>query len=177
MKSVGERPQIVDCSVRNCGRIFATTKEINRHVTNEHIETEMGSELDPEMVEIPAISPLCCPLNGCNKSYQTVGCRKVYMKRNHPQCMVENLQSSLDMEVASTVRSNEQTRSEKAVENSSQMFQFPICARQFNCKKSLVHHCYQTHGWSYSKGREVGRRETLNPKTLLYLARLTVSKD
>ena len=88
-KSVGERPQIVECSMKNCSRLFATKKEINRHVRIDHDITTMELELDPEMIVIPTITtPLCCSLSGCNKSYKTVGWWKAHMRNAHPQCVV-----------------------------------------------------------------------------------------
>ena len=84
---------------------------MKRNVRNDHKETAM--KLDPETVEIPT-TPLCSPLNGWNKSYKTVGWWKAHMKKAHPQCVVvENLQRSFDMEVASTVTSEAQTSSDK----------------------------------------------------------------
>ena len=64
------------------------------------------------------------------------------------------------MKVASTQEAAAQASSDITVDNSSQVFQCPKCAQQYNVKKSLVNHCYEKHGWSYSKGREVGRRGT-----------------
>ena len=108
------------------------------------------------MIVIPTTTPLCCPLSGCNNSYKTVGWWKAHMKKAHPQCvLVES-----DMKVANTDEPVAQTSSDITVDNSSQVFQCPKCARQYNANKSLVNHCYEKYDWSYSKGREVGRRET-----------------
>ena len=98
IKSVGKRPQIVECSMKNCRRMFATTKEMNRHVRTDHDVTTIESELDPETIVILTTTPLCSPVSGCNKSYKTVGCWKAHMKNAHPQCVVVE-----DMKVASTV--------------------------------------------------------------------------
>ena len=154
--NLSERPQIVECSMKNCSRMFATTKEMNWHVRTDHDVTTMESELDPEMIVIPTTTLLCCPLSGCNKSYKTVGWWKAHMRNAHPQCVVVES----DMKVASTQESAAQASSDITVDNSSQVFQCPKCAQQYNVKKSLVNHCYEKHGWSYSKGREVGRRGT-----------------
>ena len=151
IKSVGERPQIVECYMKNCGRIFATTKEMNRHVRTDHDVTTMESELDPEMIVLSTTTPLCCPLSGCNKSYKTVGWWKAHKSKAHPQCVVVE---------SDTLESAAQASSDVTVDNSSQGFQCPKCAQHYNVKKSLVNHCYEKHGRSYSKGREVGRRRT-----------------
>ena len=98
IKSVGERPQIVECSMKNCSRMFATTKEMNRHVRTDHDVTTMQPEIDPEMIVIPTTTPLCCPLSGCNKSYKTVGWWKAHMRNAHPQGVVVEG----DIKVAST---------------------------------------------------------------------------
>ena len=156
IKSVGERPQIIECSMKSCIRMFATTKEMNRHVRTDHDVTTMESELDPEVIVIPTTIPLCCPLSGCNKSYKRVGWWKAHMRNAHPQCVVVES----DMKVASTQESAAQASSDLTVGTSSQVFQCPKCARQYNVMKSLVNHYYEKHGWSYSKGREVGRRGT-----------------
>ena len=156
IKSVGERPQIIECSMKNCSRMFATTKEMNRHVRTDHDVTSMESELDPEVIVIPTTTPLCCPLNGCNKSYKTVGWWKAHMRNAHPQCVVVES----DMKVASTQETATQASSVITVDNSSQVFQCPKFARHYNVKKSLENHCYEKHRWSYSKGSEVGRRGT-----------------
>ena len=63
-------------------------------------------------------------------------------------------------EVTSSARSKAHTSLEIAVDKSGQMFQCPKRARQYYAKKSLVNHCCEKHCWPYSKGREVGRRET-----------------
>ena len=83
--NLSERPQIVECSMKNCSRMFATTKEMNWHVRTDHDVTTMESELDPEMIVIPITTLLCCPLSGCNKSYKTVGWWKAHMRNAHPQ--------------------------------------------------------------------------------------------
>ena len=88
IKSVGERPQIVECSMRNCSRMFATTKEMNRHVRNDYDITAMGSKIDPELIVITTTTPLCCPLNGCNKPYKTVGRWKAHTSKARSQCVV-----------------------------------------------------------------------------------------
>ena len=43
IKSVAERPQIVECSMKNCNRMFANTKEMKRHVRTDHDVTKMES--------------------------------------------------------------------------------------------------------------------------------------
>ena len=80
------------------------------------------------------------------------------------------------MEVASTLRTESQTTSEITVDNSSEGFQCLKSALQNNVKHSLVNNCYGKHGWSYSKGREVERRETRGSqaKILLYLEIRTI---
>ena len=86
----------------------------------------MGLELDPETVIIPTTTPLCCLLNGCNKSYKTVGWWKYHKIKAHPQCVVvENLQRSVDMEVASAERSEAKTSSDITVDISSNVFRCP----------------------------------------------------
>ena len=158
IKFAGERPQIVECSMRNCSRMFATTKEMNIHARNDQDVTAMGTEIDPELIVIPTTTPLCCRLKGCNKSYKTVGWWKAHLRKARPQSVVVESLRRTDIKAASTEGSVAQTSSDKTVDNNSQVFQCPICAQNFDVKKSLVNRCYVKHDWSYSKGREVRRR-------------------
>ena len=90
----------------------------------------MGLELDPETVETQTkTAQVGCPLNGCNKSYKTVGWWKSHEKSATAMRGSRKSAGSLDMEVASTVRSDAQTSSEITVDDSSQVFQCPKCAR------------------------------------------------
>ncbi|XP_018644737.1 unnamed protein product [Schistosoma mansoni] len=72
-KIIGKRQLNHVCQNANCNRKFATMKEMNRHIRNDH-QNKTSSE-----------SQYSCPLSDCNKTYKTLGWLNRHMQSCHPQ--------------------------------------------------------------------------------------------
>ena len=105
VKSGGTREQIVACVIGNCARHFATSKEMRRHLRNDHSESGEGLDMSPFQANEPTRAPMVCPATGCKMTYKQIRWWLDNMEKAHPQCtMVEsdNVTEELTAEPQST---------------------------------------------------------------------------
>ncbi|CAH8529152.1 unnamed protein product [Schistosoma rodhaini] len=141
-KIIGKRQMKHVCQNANCNRMFATIKEMNRHLRNDH-QNKTNSE-----------SLYSCPLSDCNKTYKTLGWLIRHMQSCHPQC---NLAKAEPKNKVNKIDSK----------NDQNKCPYPGCNKTLPTKKGIINHCYVVHRWSAITGQEVKPKTKNNAKTTI----------
>ena len=147
---LGERERHIKCSNDHCDRMFATVKEMNRHVRNDHTVTkEKEEKMDP-------VGKFRCPISDCNKKYKRKGWLNRHLRECHPSYQ------GMKVEVSTIKRDNSNDTSNRDKKEGLNQCPFPNCNKRLPTWKGIVNHCYKIHRWSAVTKKPVRPRTAIS---------------
>ena len=135
-KLVGQRERHIVCTDTNCQRLFATNKEMYRHVREDHSQQINKVEHQHK-----------CPVRRCHKSFRTPGWLKNHISKCHPGQQQRTPPLANNTHPAITTN---------PVENSHcELHHCPYtgCKKVLPTKEGMIKHCYQKHSYLVIAGK------------------------
>ena len=157
---LGERERNIQCSNDHCERMFATVKEMNRHVRNDHmvVKNVMNESKKEDEEKMALIEKFRCPITDCNKRYKTEGWLKRHLRECHPSYQGMKVEGSKE-------EGDKEKSSDNFIQAKKQGLQqcpFPNCNKRLPNWKGIVNHCYKIHRWSAVTEKPVRPRTAIS---------------
>ncbi|CAL8072627.1 unnamed protein product [Calicophoron daubneyi] len=158
---LGERDRNLECPNEHCKRKFATIKEMNRHVREDHTMSQVGvnKPRDRRDSQMELTEKFRCPIRDCYKSYKTRGWLERHIRECHPT--YEGMKAGED-KVGNRQKEGDATPTNAQGEEkaTTQACPYPNCNKILPTWKGIVNHCYRVHRWSAITKQAVRPRTT-----------------
>ena len=138
-KLLGSREHGVVCLDRDCNSVFATVKEMNRHMRVAHV-APCGESTETDS------KPFACPMESCHMRYRTKGWLARHIELCHKTTSGQVEAQTPAFEALGVERGTSVQAPSESVHGC------PLCTKTLPTWKGIVNHCYTKHRYSVIKG-------------------------